>query len=286
MSFAYMPFFTGDYLRDTRHLTPLRHGVYILALMHCWDSKGPMPLDEQECAGICNCRSADEVEAMRYVINRFFTRMDDGHYNKRMQVEIERSNVLSDKRSGAAHERWKARESIKSIDATRHASAMQVHSKSNASGTTPSPSPSPSLASSPPPTPTKRKKPSPAAADAAAAAPTSAVWEAYSQAYAEKYKVEPVRNAKVNSQLVQLVARLGAAEAPDVARSYLSNRNSLYMASKHCVDLLLRDAEKLRTEWVTGEVTHQRDASEADRIGSTGAMWGRVAAKLEAKGIK
>ena len=96
----------------------------------------------------------------------------------------------------------------------------------------------------------------------------------------------PVRNAKVNGQLSQLVARLGGDEAPGVARSYLSNRNSLYVASKHCVDLLLRDAEKLRTEWVTGDVTHRRDASEADRIGSTAAMWDRVAEKLEAKGIK
>ena len=80
MSFAYLPLFTGDYLRDTRHLTPLRHGIYLLGLMHCWDSKGPMPLDEQECASICNCRSADEIEALRYVLERFFVRMDDGHY--------------------------------------------------------------------------------------------------------------------------------------------------------------------------------------------------------------
>ena len=79
-----MPLFARDYLRDTRHLSPLRHGVYLLALMHCWDSKGPMPLDEQEAAGICNCRSNDEIEALRYVMARFFTRMADGHYNKRM----------------------------------------------------------------------------------------------------------------------------------------------------------------------------------------------------------
>ena len=99
MSFAYMPLYTGDYLRDTRHLTPLRHGIYILALMHCWDSKGPMPLDEQELAGICNCRSADEVEALRYVMERYFVRMDDGHYNKRMADEVLRFELISKARS-------------------------------------------------------------------------------------------------------------------------------------------------------------------------------------------
>lgn len=93
-----------------------------------------------------------------------------------------------------------------------------------------------------------------------------------------------MRNAKVNAQIKQLVARLGA-EAPAVAASYLRNRNALYVNAKHCTDLLLRDAEKLRTEMLTGQVTHQRDAREDDRLASTGEMWGRVAEKLSAKGI-
>jgi len=118
------------------------------------------------------------------------------------------------------------------------------------------------------------------------AAPTGDVWAAYSQAYKERYQVEPVRNAKVNGQLAQLVSRLGAEEAPGVARSYLDNRNGLYVASKHCVDLLLRDAEKLRTEWATGNVTHQRDARESDRLASVGGMVERVSAALAAKGIE
>lgn len=114
----------------------------------------------------------------------------------------------------------------------------------------------------------------------------SEVWDSYRKAYADRYGAEPVRNAKVNAQLSQLVSRLGADEAPGVARSYVANRNALYVNAKHCTDLLLRDAEKLRTEWATGNVTHQRDANEADRLSSTGAMWGRVGEKLRAKGIE
>ena len=140
MSFAYLPLFTGDYLRDTRHLTPLKHGIYILLLMHCWDQKGPAPNDEQECAGIANCRSADEIESLRYILDRYFVHMDDGWYNKRMMQEIETSSAISGKRSDAAHVRWEARKKIKEI---QDASAMQVHSKCNASA--PSLSPSPSL---------------------------------------------------------------------------------------------------------------------------------------------
>lgn len=114
---------------------------------------------------------------------------------------------------------------------------------------------------------------------------TAEVWASYSEAYAAKYGAQPVRNARVNGQLSRLVVRLGADEAPGVARAYLANRNGLYVAAKHCVDLLLRDAEKLRTEWATGNVTHQRDARESDRLSSTGAMWQEVADHLNSKGI-
>ena len=93
-------------------------------------------------------------------------------------------------------------------------------------------------------------------------------------------------NAAQRGKMANFVKRIGADEAPGVARSYLNSRNGLYVSSKHCVDLLLRDAEKLRTEWATGNVGHQRDAREADRIASVGSMTQRVIANLEAKGIK
>jgi hypothetical protein len=110
---------------------------------------------------------------------------------------------------------------------------------------------------------------------------TSDVWASYSQAYRERYKVDPVRNAKTNAQLAQLVTRLGGDEAPAVARHYVANRNALYVASKHCTDLLLRDCEKLRTEWATGEITHMGDAQQTDRLGSVNNQAARVTAILD-----
>jgi len=121
MSFAYLALYTGDYLRDTRHLTPLKHGVYLLLLMHCWDSRGPVPLDEQECAGIANCRSADEIDALRYVLNKYFSKMDDGWYNERMQREVERAQSISAARSHAGFKGYEAR--VKQLPSKRYASA-------------------------------------------------------------------------------------------------------------------------------------------------------------------
>ncbi len=130
MSFAFLPLYTGDYRRDTQHLTPARHGIYLLLLFHCWDTRGPVPLDEQECAGIANCRSADEIEALRYILSRFFVKMDDGHYNERMQREIERAEVISGARSTAGR---------KGYEAKAQAIAKQVLSNCQASATTPTP---------------------------------------------------------------------------------------------------------------------------------------------------
>lgn len=134
MSFAFMPVYSGDYLRDTRHLTPQKHGVYFLLLMYCWDQRGPLPLDEQECAGIANCRSADEIDSLRYILAKFFVRMDDGFYNRRMQQEVEKAQAISVKREDAG--RRGANERMRRFREAQ-ALAKQVPSKSQASDATP-----------------------------------------------------------------------------------------------------------------------------------------------------
>lgn len=96
-----MPLYTGDYLRDTLHLSCSEHGIYLKLLMHCWDQKGPAPLDEHKLMGIVNARSGDEIEAMRRVLGEFFVCMDDGYYNQRMQREIERRGNISGNPSAA-----------------------------------------------------------------------------------------------------------------------------------------------------------------------------------------
>jgi hypothetical protein len=89
-------------------------------------------------------------------------------------------------------------------------------------------------------------------------------WTAYEGAYRKRYKVPPVRNAKVNGQLAQLGKRLGV-EAPAVAEFYLYHNGSFYVRAKHTVDLLLRDCEGIRTEWATGKIVTQGEAQQMDR---------------------
>lgn len=83
--------------------------------------------------------------------------------------------------------------------------------------------------------------------------PTSATWEAYSGAYKQRYHVDPTRNATVNGQLANFIKRVPAEEAPAIAAFYVEHNHGLYLNSGHAIGLLLRDAEKLRTEWLTGK---------------------------------
>lgn len=94
---------------------------------------------------------------------------------------------------------------------------------------------------------------------------SAAVWASYSEAYERRYSVHPVRNASVNAHLAQLVGKLGAAEAPFVAAHFVKSQNGLYVAAMHPTNLLLRDAEKLRTEWATGRQVTRTQAQQADR---------------------
>lgn len=108
---------------------------------------------------------------------------------------------------------------------------------------------------------------------------SAAAFEAYASAYLLRYGVDPRRNAKVNGQLAKLVNRIGAEEAPAVAAFYVQHNRALYVSSRHCTDLLLRDAEGLRTEWATGRRVTETEARHADRTQANGDVWGKLIAE-------
>ncbi|NPS84016.1 helix-turn-helix domain-containing protein [Pseudomonas aeruginosa] len=76
------------------------------------------------------------------------------------------------------------------------------------------------------------------------------VWAAYRAAYEARWSVQPVRNAKVNSQVKQLVAALGS-EAPAVAAFFVGLDDKFLVDSCHEFGLLLAKAGAYRTKWAT-----------------------------------
>lgn len=112
---------------------------------------------------------------------------------------------------------------------------------------------------------------------------TGPTWAAYANAYQDRYSVMPVRNAKVNSQISQLVKRLGAEEAPLVAAYFARHNGRWYVQKLHPVDLLLADAEKLRTEWATQTQMTTHRADQIDRTQTTYDAFAPLIAAAEAE---
>lgn len=100
-------------------------------------------------------------------------------------------------------------------------------------------------------------------------------WDAYANAFFNRYGTEPVRNAKVNGQIANLVKRLGE-EAPHIATFYVSHNKGWYVQKMHAVDYLLSDAESLRTQWATNTQMTESKARTADRIGNVGARMNQM----------
>lgn len=94
--------------------------------------------------------------------------------------------------------------------------------------------------------------------------PTSETWTAYKAAYLTRYKTEPTWNARVAGQIKHFIHRVPQAEAPPIAEFFVSHNGARYVASAHAVGLLLQDAEKLRTEWLTGRRITSQDARSAE----------------------
>lgn len=128
------------------------------------------------------------------------------------------------------------------------------------------------------PKPAKRAKKPPSES-----APAGRVWSAYAEAYAFRYGNPPVRNAKVNGQCAQLVARLGADAAVEVVKFYLTHAGRYYVQTLHPLGACLKDAEGLHTQWQAGTRVTTAQAIEADRSQATGDQVRRLAAHLEAK---
>lgn len=112
---------------------------------------------------------------------------------------------------------------------------------------------------------------------------TALSWRAYKAAYETRYGEPPTWNAKTAGQLRSFVNRVPAADAALVAAFYLTHNDAFYVKAMHPVGLLLRDAEKLRTEWATGRRMLGATARDVERMQHSSDVWDQAAAALREK---
>lgn len=96
----FMPFYIGDYLRDTLHLTTEQHGAYLLLLFACWTHGGRLPNNDSELAVITRL-PIEQWKETRKKIEPFFKKSVKFLSQKRVNVELQRVQHLHDVRSKA-----------------------------------------------------------------------------------------------------------------------------------------------------------------------------------------
>ena len=179
------------------------------------------------------------------------------------------------------------------IDSQKNLSPFEAPSKPTTTSTTTTTSTASPFSSDPPrDNPTdggKQARPASVISTAArksraTVAVSSETWDAYAAAYRRRYGADPVRNATVNGQLANFVKRIGQDEAPHVAAFYVGHCGRVYVQAMHPLNLLVRDAEKLRTEWATGRIQTETKARNTDRMAEQGAVWDRIIQASEAQG--
>jgi hypothetical protein len=111
----------------------------------------------------------------------------------------------------------------------------------------------------------------------------SDTFKAYSAAYQRRYGVPATQNRTVRAQIKAFVARVGRHDAPHIAAYYVESNSGRYVAAGHQVGFLLRDAEKLRTEWLTQTRITATEARHADEHEQRRSIGLRLLRKAEAQ---
>lgn len=303
---------SGDYMRDTAHLSLIEHGAYTLLLDVYYATERPLPSDKTQLYRIAHAVTPAEKKAVDSVIRQFFVIDGDLCRNPRADKEIanDAHRIASARENGARGGRRKKNGS-ENPDSKPNITEQEPSrfSFGNPDGTETEPSgqalqrqrqerlhpDSASLRqdvsevsgggdSLPPESPYQDLTTGTTRAREAKPEPTSAAaWRAYAMAHQRRYGVEPVRNAKTNALLCQLVKRLGEQEAPAVAAHYVTSNSLTYVRARHCLDLLVRDAEGLRTEWATGRAVTDTEARQADRRQSNANAFAPLLAEADAR---
>ncbi len=121
MSQPWMPLYVGDYLADTRRLSTLEHGAYLLLIMDYWQN-GSLPNDDGALARIAGL-TGKEWASVRKAISPLF---HDGWTHKRIDAELQRSRDKSQSARSSAAASWRSRR-----NANASADAMRTHCESS-----------------------------------------------------------------------------------------------------------------------------------------------------------
>jgi uncharacterized protein YdaU (DUF1376 family) len=115
----------GDYAKKAGRLSMLEHGSYTLLIDACYDREQFPTLDE--AIDWCWARSEAEIEAVKFVLNKFFTLDGSIYVQKRIQEELAEYHAKAEKNKEIATERESKRKESKEKARTVYEPSPQKH---------------------------------------------------------------------------------------------------------------------------------------------------------------
>lgn len=100
----FYPHHIGDFNNATRHLTRVERSVYRDAIDLYYDTEGPLTKDIDYLCRRLLCSTEDEKEALKIILDEFFTLSDEGYRHDRCDSEIQkyRGNISAKAKAGKA----------------------------------------------------------------------------------------------------------------------------------------------------------------------------------------
>ncbi len=125
----WMPFYVDDYLRDTLHLSVRQHGIYIFLLLHMWKAGGCLPSKRSFLAKLLRLDYRTTENNLK-VLLPFFEEHDGKLTHKRITLELEKANKISNKQSEVAKKRWVKQDAPHDamvLPENSHGNALTIH---------------------------------------------------------------------------------------------------------------------------------------------------------------
>ena len=143
-----MPFYPGDYLKDTMHLNTQEHGAYFLLLLAYWCNGGPLAADDKTLKSITKL---DDWTSTKATIAKFFIEENGTWRHKRIDTELSEARDQYTRRFNQTRAARETRE-VRSVTGT----VTEVVTVSETSSVTAvQPQPQPPVQREDPPTPLK-----------------------------------------------------------------------------------------------------------------------------------
>jgi len=90
-------FYPKDYAADTAHLSFIEDAAYRRLIDYYYLCERALPKDVDRLLRVCRAQVPAEIDAVAYVLAEFFDLTPDGYVHHRIEQELERARILSER---------------------------------------------------------------------------------------------------------------------------------------------------------------------------------------------